>query len=143
LPKVSLHLGLLSNRRLNLNNHFSSAIVFLSTDEIVRESGNCNVVVYELNLASLKSVRKFADEILKNELRLDVLINNAGCAGIERKLTEDGLEYQMQSNYFGHFLLTNLLLGNFLVIVMISLFHNVVFLSIYYNFSKGSKHSPN
>jgi NAD(P)-dependent dehydrogenase (short-subunit alcohol dehydrogenase family) len=78
----------------------------------VQESGNDNVIVYELNLASLKSVRKFAEEILKNESRLDVLINNAGCAGIERKITEDGLEYQMQSNYFGHFLLTNLLLGN-------------------------------
>jgi len=80
----------------------------------VQESGNDNVIVYELNLASLKSVRKFAEEILKNESRLDVLINNAGCAGIEKKITEDGLEYQMQSNYFGHFLLTNLLLGNFL-----------------------------
>lgn len=65
----------------------------------------------ELNLASLSSVRKFAAEILEQESRLDVLINNAGCAGMEKQLTEDGLEYQMQSNYFGHFLLTNLLLG--------------------------------
>ena len=127
MPKVSLYLGLLSNKSLSLNNNFSSTILFLSTDEIVQESGNGNVVVYELNLASLKSVRKFADEILKNEPRLDVLINNAGCAGIERKLTEDGLEYQMQSNYFGHFLLTNLLLGNFLLIVILALFHNMFF----------------
>jgi len=80
-------------------------------DEIIKESGNHNVVVKELNLASLSSVRKFAAEILEQESRLDVLINNAGCAGMEKQLTEDGLEYQMQSNYFGHFLLTNLLLG--------------------------------
>jgi len=59
-------------------------------------------------------VRKFADEILQSESRLDVLVNNAGCAGMEKELTEDGLEYQMQSNYFGHFLLTNLLLGKML-----------------------------
>lgn len=81
------------------------------TDDIIQESGNKNVVVRQLDLASLKSVRRFAADILKSELRLDVLINNAGCATIEKKLTEDGLEYQMQSNHFGHFLLTNLLLG--------------------------------
>ena len=63
-------------------------------------------------MASLYSVRKFAADVLENESRLDILINNAGCAGQgERKLTEDGLEYTMQSNYFGHYLLTNLLLG--------------------------------
>jgi NAD(P)-dependent dehydrogenase (short-subunit alcohol dehydrogenase family) len=69
------------------------------------------VVVNQLDLASLASVRQFAFEILKNEPRLDILINNAGCVTVEKKLTDDGLEYQMQANYFGHFLLTNLLLG--------------------------------
>jgi len=80
-------------------------------DEIIKETNNNNVLVRKLDLASLSSVRKFADEILQSESRLDVLVNNAGCAGMEKELTEDGLEYQMQSNYFGHFLLTNLLLG--------------------------------
>ncbi|XP_057370183.1 retinol dehydrogenase 13-like isoform X1 [Daphnia carinata] len=83
----------------------------IAKDDIIQETGNKNVVVRHLDLASLKSVRKFAAEILKSEPRLDILINNAGCATIEKKLTEDGLEYQMQSNHFGHFLLTNLLLG--------------------------------
>ena len=69
--------------------------------------------VRQLDLTSLSSVRKFAAGILKSESRLDILINNAGCATIEKKLTEDGLEVQMQSNHFGHFLLTNLLLGKF------------------------------
>ncbi|XP_046651856.1 retinol dehydrogenase 11-like [Daphnia pulicaria] len=79
-------------------------------DDIVRESGNDNVIVRHLDLASLWSVRQFASEILKNEPRLDILINNAGCVTMEKKLTPDGLEYQMQANHFGHFLLTNLLL---------------------------------
>jgi NAD(P)-dependent dehydrogenase (short-subunit alcohol dehydrogenase family) len=83
------------------------------TDEIVKVSGNENVVVRHLDLASLKSVRRFALDILKSESHLDILINNAGCAIYKKKLTADGLEYQMQSNYFGHFLLTNLLLGWF------------------------------
>ncbi|EFX79364.1 hypothetical protein DAPPUDRAFT_319680 [Daphnia pulex] len=80
-------------------------------DDIIRQSGNNNVVVNQLDLASLASVRQFASEILENEPRLDILINNAGCVTVEKKLTDDGLEYQMQANYFGHFLLTNLLLG--------------------------------
>ncbi|XP_057374716.1 retinol dehydrogenase 11-like [Daphnia carinata] len=80
-------------------------------DDIVRESGNNDVIVRHLDLASLKSVRKFAADILDSETRVDVLINNAGCVTTEKKLTGDGLEYQMQTNHFGHFLLTNLLLG--------------------------------
>lgn len=81
-------------------------------DDITKETGNQNVLIKELDLASFSSVRKFAAGILQSESRLDVLINNAGCGGITTKqVTEDGLENQMQSNYFGHFLLTNLLLG--------------------------------
>ncbi|XP_046464414.1 retinol dehydrogenase 12-like [Daphnia pulex] len=80
-------------------------------DDIIRESGNANVVVRHLDLASLKSVRKFADEIIKNEPRLDILVNNAGCVVYHDKLTEDGLAYHMQTNHLGHFLLMNLLLG--------------------------------
>lgn len=80
-------------------------------DEVIEQSGNRNVVVRHLDLTSLKSVRKFATDIQKSESHIDILINNAGCAAFEKKWTEDGLEYQMQSNHFGHFLLTNLLLG--------------------------------
>lgn len=81
------------------------------SEDIVTATGNGEVFVAKLDLASLSSVRKFAANILKNEEKLHILINNAGCAGIDKKLTVDGLEDQMQSNYFGHFLLTNLLLG--------------------------------
>ena len=80
-------------------------------DDIVKETGNTEIIVRQLDLASLKSVRKFANDILESERRLDILINNAGCFVTDKRLTEDDLEYQMQSNHFGHFLLTNLLLG--------------------------------
>jgi NAD(P)-dependent dehydrogenase (short-subunit alcohol dehydrogenase family) len=61
-------------------------------------------------LASFDSVREFA-AVVKNEPKLHILINNAGCAGIEKRKTVDGLENRMQSNHFGHVLLTNLLKG--------------------------------
>ena len=82
------------------------------TGEILSICGNENVIVKHLDLASFKSVRKFAAEILESESRLDILINNAGCALFGKSYTEDGNECQMQSNHFGHFLLTNLLMGN-------------------------------
>lgn len=49
-----------------------------AAEDIRRSTGNKNVVVYILDLASLKSVRKCANEVISKESRLDVLINNAG-----------------------------------------------------------------
>jgi len=45
------------------------------------QTGNENIVVRELDLSLLKSVRKFAKDILEQESRLDILVNNAGTAG--------------------------------------------------------------
>ena len=92
-------------------NKLINYITIYEKDEIIKLTGNKNVVVRHLDLASFKSVRKFVTDILNSESRLDILINNAGCCGYGWTLTEDGLETQMQSNHFGHFLLTNLLLG--------------------------------
>ena len=74
-------------------------------------------MVKYLDLASLKTVRRFALDVVKNEPRLDILINNAGCTTYKKEITEDGLEYQMQANYFGHFLFTILLLGLFFQLI--------------------------
>ena len=79
--------------------------------DIVEETGSKEIVLKQLDLASLKSVRKFADDINKNEPELHVLINNAGLAyPPKQSKTEDGFELTMGVNYLGHFLLTNLLL---------------------------------
>lgn len=69
------------------------------------------LVVKELDLASLRSVRAFCQELLQEEPRLDVLINNAGVFHCPYTKTEDGFEMQFGVNHLGHFLLTNLLLG--------------------------------
>jgi len=80
--------------------------------EIKEITGNNKVHVILLNLCDLQSVRKCAEEFLKRSKRLDVLINNAGTGydGPERKQTADGLDEIMAANYYGHFLLTYLLL---------------------------------
>ncbi|XP_005813366.1 dehydrogenase/reductase SDR family member 13-like [Xiphophorus maculatus] len=76
--------------------------------DVKRESGSNQVVFMQLDLASLKSVRSFAENFLKTEPRLDILINNAGLYMMGR--TEDGFGMMFGVNHLGHFLLTNLLL---------------------------------
>ncbi|CAH2071132.1 unnamed protein product, partial [Iphiclides podalirius] len=79
-------------------------------DRIIKATDNNNIHYRHLDLASLSSVRKFAEEFLQNENRLDILINNAGVFGSDNVKTEDGLLLGMQTNHFGPFLLTVLLL---------------------------------
>lgn len=83
-----------------------------AAQEIQEEAGpdRGELVIKLLDLASLKSVRSFCEEILKEEPRLDVLINNAGIYQCPYTKTEDGYEMQFAVNHLGHFLLTNLLL---------------------------------
>lgn len=79
-------------------------------DKIISATGNKEVFYKHLDLASLASVRSFADEIIKSEKQLDILINNAGVLETTLSKTEDGLCTGMQINHFAPFLLTNLLL---------------------------------
>ena len=78
--------------------------------KVQRRTGNGKVRYMHLDLASLKSIRSFADSVLRSEKNIDILINNAGIALSSPQLTEDGFEAHMGVNHFGHFLLTNLLL---------------------------------
>ncbi|KAM7300810.1 retinol dehydrogenase 11 [Ixodes scapularis] len=82
----------------------------LAARDILSDTGK-QVVCMQLDLCSLKSVRRFAKDILEREDRLDVLINNAGIMPpVQRVETEDGFESTFQANHLGPFLLTHLLL---------------------------------
>lgn len=54
----------------------------------------------------------FPSSFKKEESELHVLINNAAAIAVPRATTADGLEMQIGTNHFGHFLLTNLLLDH-------------------------------
>lgn len=77
--------------------------------EIVERSGSALVEVMPLDLASLASVRAFAERVLAATDRIDVLVNNAGLLLQQRTETEEGFETTFGVNHLGHFLLTDLL----------------------------------
>ena len=79
-------------------------------EKIEITSGNKKICVLPLDLASFSSIRRFCKEFSKYFQRLDVLINNAGIFTMDEEKTEDNLEMTMGINYFGTFLLTNLLI---------------------------------
>jgi len=79
-------------------------------EAIRKESGNPQIEVMHVDLASLGSIREFAKQFCEKYQQLDVLFNNAGVLCLSREETLDGFEKTMGINYFGHFLLTRLLL---------------------------------
>jgi len=67
-----------------------------------------------LDLASLASIRSFAERIAASYDGIDLLVNNAGVMAIPRATTADGFEMQLGTNHLGHFALTGLLLRSLL-----------------------------
>ena len=81
-----------------------------AAEEIKRVVPAASLEVLSLDLASLASVRRFAEAFPAAHSRLDMLINNAGVMAIPRRVTADGFEMQLGTNHLGHFALTGLLL---------------------------------
>lgn len=77
--------------------------------EIQAEIPDAPVEIMQLDLASLSSVRQFAEAFQAKYDRLDVLVNNAGIMMVPYGTTEDGFERQLGTNHLGHFALTGLL----------------------------------
>ena len=78
--------------------------------EIVRLTGNRNVELFTADLASLAEVRAVAEAIRAAHPEIGVLVNNAGAAFRDRRLSVDGNELTFAINHLAPFLLTNLLL---------------------------------
>jgi NAD(P)-dependent dehydrogenase (short-subunit alcohol dehydrogenase family) len=83
-------------------------------DEIRARSGNEKLGWYEADFSSLDEVRSMAEQVIDEQRRLDVLVNNAGIGttlpgGRERMESKDGYELRFAVNYLAGFLLTRLL----------------------------------
>ena len=70
-------------------------------------SPNAKVELREMDLASLKSVRACADQLLAEGEPLHILFANAGVMACPEGKTEDGFETQFGTNHLGHFVFVN------------------------------------
>ena len=80
--------------------------------EEIKRTGKGSARFYAADFSALAEVRKFADAILSDHTRLDVLVNNAGIwlSDGRRRVSADGHEMHFAVNYLSGFLLTRLLL---------------------------------
>ena len=83
-------------------------------NSMIGNKKECGEAIFEttLDLSSLASVRLFSDYFSKKYNHLNVLVNNAGINSSGKSV--DDLDLCFQTNFLGHFLLTNLLLTNLL-----------------------------
>lgn len=68
------------------------------------------VEVLLADLSELDQVRRLAEEVRGRHPVVDILVNNAGVQDLRPRLTHDGFDHMLASNYLGPFLLTNLVL---------------------------------
>ncbi|MFC4530309.1 SDR family NAD(P)-dependent oxidoreductase [Sphaerisporangium dianthi] len=68
-----------------------------------------NVVIDQLDLADLASVRTFAERFRRGHDTLDILIANAGIMACPETRVGPGWEAQFATNHLGHYALANLL----------------------------------
>ena len=83
------------------------AVRNLEQGEAVAAEIGHGVTVEALDLSDFASIRAFADRW--GDRPLHILVNNAGVMACPLSRTRDGLEMQLGTNHFGHFLLTVLL----------------------------------
>ncbi|MEM7048203.1 MAG: SDR family NAD(P)-dependent oxidoreductase [Acidobacteriota bacterium] len=81
-----------------------------AVERIRAEHPTAEVSVAPLDLADLDHVAHYAEEVLANRERLDLLVLNAGVMVPPASKTAQGFELQLGVNHLGHFALTARLL---------------------------------
>lgn len=67
------------------------------------------MILVEMEMDSLASIKKGAEEILSQTKTINIVINNAGVMATPEGKTKDGFETQFGTNHVGHFYLFQLL----------------------------------
>ncbi len=78
--------------------------------DILKSVPDASLEVRKLDLSSKASIKEFADGLLADHAKIDLLFNNAGVMATPELETEDGFELQFGTNHLGHFYLTYLLM---------------------------------
>ncbi|GFY14761.1 hypothetical protein TNCV_648041 [Trichonephila clavipes] len=118
----SYEIASLDNPGVPVGVYYTSALTPCNIDKVkplipLRKRGRppnredvTNLEVWHLDLASMKSVKAFAEKYLSTKTTCHLLVNNAGIMFVKEEKTVDGYEKHFSVNYLGHCLLTQLLL---------------------------------
>ncbi|XP_047046395.1 retinol dehydrogenase 13-like [Lolium rigidum] len=94
----------------------SAQLLSKTTREIRRQQPDACLEAFQVDLSSYMSIKKFETSLSQwirdsdQEPSIQLLINNAGMLAKSHRLTEDGIDEMMQTNYVGPFMLTSILL---------------------------------
>ena len=77
---------------------------------IIEKTGNTDITLLPLDLASFASIIDFAEHLSQDSISIQALLNNAGVMNQHYSQTTDGFESTVGINYIGTVLLTRLLL---------------------------------
>ncbi|KZV71191.1 NAD-P-binding protein [Peniophora sp. CONT] len=88
----------------------ASAAIDNLEDEVPSIAGQNKLQFLQVDMSDVRSVRRAADEFVKRETRLDVLLHNAGRLIDAYELSKDGVELCVAVNHLGVFVLTQALL---------------------------------
>ena len=80
--------------------------------EIISLTGNTNVDLFELDISSFESIRRFCSDFKNKYKKLDILINNAGYFNYNEKkyqLSRDNIELTFATNTVGPYYMIQLL----------------------------------
>ena len=80
----------------------------LSVENLIKQTSNKNIRFMKCDLSSISEIKLLAEK-LKN-IKIDILINNAGALFFSRKESVDKIEKTFALNHLSYFILTNLLL---------------------------------
>lgn len=78
-----------------------------AADAIRENAPDADLDVQQVDLASLASIRAFAERVRSSYDGLDGIVANAGVMAIDSARTSDGFEMQFGANHLGHFVLVN------------------------------------
>lgn len=132
------NIGLGRETILQLSKHNPSQIYLLARNQSKAESAisellslvpDARISFLQCDLASFSSIRDCAQEFVRREKRLDILILNAGVMALPPGVTEEGYELQFGTNHMGHALLTKLLMPTMLQTTSITKSARIVVLS--------------
>jgi len=81
-----------------------------ASQNIINSTSNPSVYVHICDLNERADIHRLAEKFISQNIKLDVLVNNAGIMNDTKKFNSDGIEQTFATNLLSNYLLTTLLI---------------------------------